>query len=159
MTLRYLMAVAAAAAAIAASLWATHHSDLPHVAKAIAAESPHKSKAPVPVRHYVAYFGRLGGRWILVERPGDSPPVYVLALGCGELARSIFNKTYTSNNNTVAVGSCAFVAPWVEPVGDRVVVTHYYATCAETDLFKPEVVEGVYVYNGTVFVLRLVVVC
>lgn len=162
LTLRYLLAVVAATAAtaaVAASLLWTHVSDLPHVAKAIAAEAPHKSTSPISLQHHVVYYRKAGDKWLLVEEPGDTPPLYALALGCRDMPKSLLNKTYTKSNNTVAVGRCAYVMPWIEPQVDYIIVTHYYGTCGETDFFKPEVVEGVYAYRDRDFKIRLVVVC
>lgn len=162
LTLRYLLYVAAAVAATAAvavSLMSIQPSDLPHLAKAVAAEALYKSNNVYALSHYVVYYKKIGGRWILVDEPGHTPPLYTLAVGSCPSISPILNKTYTPNNNTVVFERCALVTPWISEAGGEVVLTHYYAPCKTVDFFKPEVVESTYIYDGLRFRIRLVLVC
>jgi hypothetical protein len=147
LTFRYLLAVVAAVAATAAvavavfGMFMSSQAPLISAVASIVAGKTAYLDTPVAVRHYLAYYSYVAGRWVLTNTTGveaSSIPVYILGLGqCPQSPRDLLDKTYTQSNATVVLTNCVLVMPWVQENA----ITHYAATCRSGTDFKPETAE------------------
>ena len=160
-TLRYLLALAAAViatAAVAVAVFGSIQRAEPYTknaAEAIAAGRPAKAPNPVAIIAYRVNYtaGDAAHPYVLTDRRGAFPPLYALGVGnsCpSALPSAFYNKTYTAANNTVHTTGCSYVLPYVE--GSK--ITHYVAVCRGGTDLRAEVVEGE--YGG--FTIRTIIV-